>query len=271
MTQASVRATTVEGIFYPSDPAELEAEVARRLAESPVEPATPVAVVAPHAALEYAGDTIAAAFRAASGRRNISNIVILAPIHRDPPPGFILPESASYQCPLGDVRVDREKVEDLLGCGTVFTMNDIPHLEEHSIEVLLPFLRRVFPEAGIVPVLTGKAGRRSVLALSRALELLFTPLIDRTLFVVSSNAATAFPRGKGTVEEADRFLELAGERRWKELLDESDRGRISCCGSRALASVLAFGNIALTVRIIARSCSTDEAGGRAVHYAAVSM
>jgi len=275
MSNVSTRATTVEGIFYPSDPVELEAQVRRYLEECTVEPQVPVAVVAPHAAFEFAGTVIAAAFRAASGRlssgRSVKSIVVLAPVHRDPPDGFILPESWRFQCPLGDVEVDRAKVEELLHCGTVFTMNDIPHLEEHSIEVLLPFLRHVFPGARLVPVLTGKAGRKAVLALSRALELCFAPEIDQTLFVVSTNAATSFPRGKGTAEEADRFLALVLERQWRELLEESDHGRISCCGCRGLASVLAFSNIDLTARLLARSSSSDSSGGRAVHYAAISL
>lgn len=270
MQQQSVRATTVDGIFYPSDPLELERTV-RRLLESAKTPAgTPTAVIVPHAAYPYAGALMAEAMRAASGRV-VRTVVVLAPIHRDPPEGFVLPTCGRFQCPLGDTTIDRSRVEELLGCATAITESDIPHLEEHSVELLLPFLRHVFPDATLVPILTGRAGRAAVLSLSRALELCFGDDLESTLFIISANAATTVPRGKGSREEADAFLDLVAERRWSDLLEQADRGTISCCGARGLASVLAFGNIALTSNVLARSVSADESGERAVHYAAVSL
>jgi AmmeMemoRadiSam system protein B len=269
MPHVSTRATTVEDIFYPSDPLRLGAEVGRLLDASPAQPEGAAAIVTPHAALQFAGSVMAAAMKAASGRE-LRRVVVLAPIHWDPPDGFVLPESHVFQCPLGDIEVDRQAVEDLLGCGTVFTRNDIPHLEEHSIEVLLPFIRYLFPGALLLPILTGKAGKRSVLALARALELCFGAEAGVTLFVASTCAAGSFPRGRGTIEEADRLLELVAERRWEEILQQTDRGLLSCCGARPLASVLAFGNIAAETRVLARSSSADESGERVIHYAAVA-
>lgn len=270
MPTRSVRATTVEDIFYPSDPLQLSSTVRTLLEAAPNEPDGASVVVAPHAALEYAGPTIAAAMRAPSGRR-IERVVVLAPIHRDPPAGFVLPESRAYQCPLGDVEVDGEIVDGLLGCGTMFVRNDIPHLEEHSVEVLLPFIRYLYPEARLVPILTGSAGKKTILALARALEVCFGKQYERTLFVVSANIASTFPRGPGSREDADSLLDLLAARRWEDLVDLADRGELSCCGSRALASVLACGTIATDARVLARSISSDETGKRMIHYAAVSF
>ncbi len=270
MPEQSVRATTVEDIFYPSDPLQL-AKAVRALLDAVLStPDGASVVVAPHAAFENAGPIIAAAMKAASDRR-VDRVVALAPIHRDPPAAFVLPESHAYQCPLGDVEIDREMVDELLGCGTVFVRNDIPHLEEHSIEVLLPFIRTLYPQARLVPILTGDTGKKAILALARAMEVCFGAESARTLFVVSANIASTFPRGPGTAEAADRLLELAATRRWEEIVDLSARGSLSCCGSAALASVLACGTMASDARVLARSSSSDETGKRMVHYAAVSF
>jgi AmmeMemoRadiSam system protein B len=43
--------------------------------------------------------------------------------------------------PLGDLPVDRESGEELASCSTIFEINDMPHLREFSIEVLLPFAK----------------------------------------------------------------------------------------------------------------------------------
>jgi MEMO1 family protein len=270
MTTQSVRATTVDGLFYPADPLELAATVKSLLGAATNEPDGASAVLAPHAAFDYAGPTIAAAMLAPSNRQ-IKRVVVLAPIHRDPPSGFVLPESRAYECPLGEVEIDREMVEEILGCGTMFVRNDIPHLEEHSVEVLLPFIRYLYPEARLVPILTGDSGKKAIVALARGMEVCLGGESARTLFVVSANIASTFPRGPGTPEAADRLLELLAARRWEDIMDLSDRGDLSCCGSRALASMLAYGTIATDARVLARSSSSDETGKRMVHYAAVSF
>ncbi|HRZ89090.1 MAG TPA: AmmeMemoRadiSam system protein B [Spirochaetia bacterium] len=198
---AKLREAVVSGIFYPEDPDALRAAVEGELGKAAAGRGDAAAILSPHAAFEYAGAVAAAAWAAAS-RRVPSAVVLLAPYHRAEESAVWLPEAEVFQTPLGDVMVDRAYVEELESCGTLFRQNDIPHFEEHGIEVQLPFLQVLFPKASVVPVLLGKPSPSAVESLAKALSLVFSDSRESVLFVVSTNFA-----GHSSAEEASRRFE----------------------------------------------------------------
>ncbi|MCK7470870.1 MAG: AmmeMemoRadiSam system protein B [Desulfomicrobium escambiense] len=147
--------------------------------------------------------------------RKPSVVVILAPYHRAEESAVWLPEAEVFQTPLGEVGVHRKYVEELESCGTLFRQNDIPHFEEHGIEVQLPFLQVLFPDASVVPILLGKPLPSAVDSLAKALSLVFREVRDTVLFVVSTNfAGFPFRSGvRGAVRQSPLLSELRGRRR----------------------------------------------------------
>lgn len=190
------------GLFYPETPAD-----ARRAIEHYLKPAAspqssgegsmdaprPVAaIIVPHAAWELSGRAVGAAVQAASrsfGQSAPERIVVIGPTHQGGAQGLYLCESASFETVLGDIPVDSSFAAEFESCGTSFLFNDIPHLEEHSIEIVLPFLKFAFPETPIVPILFSGSRPSDVSALARALDFLVGPDPDDTLIVVSANLA----------------------------------------------------------------------------------
>src|SRR5208337_1090525 len=149
--QAKMRDATVAGIFYPDDPSELEDRVAALLEAAKPEVSNAKAIVSPHAGLDYSGDLSALAWKSAATRR-IETVLVLAPLHRAEESRVYLPESDYFEMPTGRVSVDRDLVDELRDCGTIMSENDIPHFEEHGIELQLPFMIAQFPAACLVPV-----------------------------------------------------------------------------------------------------------------------
>jgi AmmeMemoRadiSam system protein B len=64
------------------------------------------------------------------------------------------------------------------------------HAREHSLEMQLPFLRRVLPEVPIVPLLMGYQHRETILALASALATAFRG--RRALLVASTDLSHYF-------------------------------------------------------------------------------
>ena len=188
--QAKVRDATVAGIFYPDDPSELEERVSALLEAARPSILNAKAIVSPHAGLDYSGDLSALAWKSASARR-IDTVLILAPLHRAEESQIFLPESDYFEMPTGRVSVDRDIVGELKDCGTIMSENDIPHFEEHGIELQLPFMLAQFPEARLVPVLVGKPTPAVIKALASALTLVFADRIDSTLVVLSTDLGSA--------------------------------------------------------------------------------
>lgn len=251
-----IREAIHSGIMYPDDPAALEdaidgllasaeerarrgparepdGSVARsdRKPDPPMAPRPSAAIIAPHAALQISGAVQAAAWATAKGAR-IDRIVILAPYRAMGPPAAYLPEAGAYQTPLGDVRVDTALCDELETYCTLFASSDMPHLEDHSIEVQLPFARRLFPAASIIPILI--SGDAAVAAcMARSIELALEDRLERTLLVASTNLASSMIADDARVRSS-QALDLIGAGDWRGVA-----GRRDINGSTAIATLLA--------------------------------
>ncbi|MDR2257723.1 MAG: AmmeMemoRadiSam system protein B [Treponema sp.] len=240
-----VRSPIVGGMFYPED----ETETIDRLIAFDVEKKTgsrAAAIVAPHGAWDISGSIAGAAFSAAAGRYgsgksgDISQVVILGTVHDKKEDGIFLSESDSFQTPLGNLPVDREFCDDLLSCNTLFELNDIPHLREHSIEVLLPFIKYYFPHVSIVPILMGNARQVLISTLARALEFVFEPVMEDTLLVVSCNLSMNNNEDLARIQ-AEECVRLLVGKKTAEFSAGVQNGRISACGGALAASLLESG------------------------------
>lgn len=267
-----VRASTVDGIFYPQEPEALRQFVERLLPEASPPPGAAQSIIAPHGAFEYSGTVAGSAFKASAGRR-VERAVLLGPVHREPSDAVLLPESHSYQTPLGKVPVDREFVRALAARGPDFRYDELPHLEEHCLEVLLPFLQVLHPEARFVPVLLGRVSRRCVESLSEALERLTRGCLESTLFVVSSNMSTFLPSEESGAQ-AREVLERIQAMDWEALLERGGGKRLGACGAACVAAILHLHRRIGGHAVVLETNSSLGAGGdpkRVVQYAAVAF
>jgi hypothetical protein len=269
--KASIRPPIVDGLFYPAKHDALAAMIDDLSGRSPTPAGGSFAVVSPHAGYEYAGPVIASAFRAIA-LRPVRTAVLIGPVHRDPEEGIFLPESDAFSTPLGEIPVDTEAVAALCACDPLFRRSDLPHLEEHCLEVQLPFLARQFPALSIVPMLLGSGGVKTVAALSRALQLTFGERAPYTVFIVSANMAS-YMTGKDTEAEAATIEGLMTGCDWKGVLEASQKRRISTCGAVGIAALLSLAGDGCRVQILARASSrgVDDDPARIVRYAAVSV
>jgi AmmeMemoRadiSam system protein B/AmmeMemoRadiSam system protein A len=158
-----VRPAAVAGAFYPGGAGELRRAVAGFLREArpsvPADPAagTPRALVVPHAGYAYSGRTAGVAYKLLEGRKRPSRVVLIGPAHRADPGGACsVADFSHYSTPLGKVPVDTDACKRLAGSGPFRRMRH-PHLQEHCLEVQLPFLQVLWPTPPkIVPILVGR-------------------------------------------------------------------------------------------------------------------
>lgn len=267
-----VRASTVDGIFYPAEQPELSSLVRDLLERCEVPAGEACSIISPHAAYQYSGVVSAAAFKAASCR-SVNRVVLIGPVHREPVEGLILPESQAFQTPLGACRVGETLLRELAARSPGFVFDDIPHLEEHCLEVQLPFLQQLFPQAEIVPVLMGQASPALIQTLSDAFLQVFENLLDSTLFVVSANMTSYTSREQGEAELA-AVLGLIRQGDWQVLVDGTSKRSISSCGAGCIAAILSLqqhlGGKSEILKL-ASSLAVNGDQKKVVHYAAVAF
>jgi AmmeMemoRadiSam system protein B/AmmeMemoRadiSam system protein A len=175
----------VAGGFYPAQPEALRNEVRRLLTDAPG-CATPArALVVPHAGYAYSGAVAARPFSCLEGA-DVRRVVLLGPSHHVGFRGGALPAPGvtAFSTPLGEVALDLDAIAELRR-NVDFHGPTSAHDPEHSLEVELPFLQLLVPEARLVPVLVGfetdrDTARRMAEGLSRVLD-------ARTIVVVSSD------------------------------------------------------------------------------------
>jgi hypothetical protein len=246
----TTRAPAVAGTFYPGTAAELGAVVDRLLAGATgATPATrcPKALIVPHAGYVYSGPIAASAFaRVMPFGDRITRVVLIGPAHRVFVAGLVSPGASRLRTPLGELEVDMAALAQLPD----ITVDAAAHAREHSLEVELPFLQRVTPNAKIVPL----AGTRADPAfVGAALDALWGG--PETLIVISSDLSHYHPYAKArTLDErtASRILSL----------DATLAGE-DACGSIGINGLLWLAKKrALSIELVDLRSSGDTAGKR---------
>lgn len=187
-----IRHPTVAGSFYPDDAQQLATMIDTLLGEVEKIGPEPIALIVPHAGYIYSGQVAAYSYKQIEGV-DYEAIVIVGNNHRDP--GFrdisVWAEGA-FETPLGLAPVDTVLAESLVAADERIVFNRDVHRFEHSIEVQIPFLQRVYGDKPfeIVPVIVGEPSEENEQALSKALVEL---LADKKALVIASTDMSHYP------------------------------------------------------------------------------
>ncbi|MDR1869573.1 MAG: AmmeMemoRadiSam system protein B [Treponema sp.] len=234
-----IRSPVVAGMYYPEERNEiLDYFNSFGLAEGNGGLAR--AIIAPHGAWDFSGELAGKAFSAAMGRNSVKNVVILGPIHDKREKGIFLSNSHSFHTPLGNIPVDKQISIELKKHGKNIEINDIPHLAEHSIEILLPFVKYCFPQASIVPILMGQPEAEYISDLAHAMKTVITPIINETLLVVSCNLSCYNDTATARLS-AEECLRLFSEKNAPALSSAIMDGSINPCGGALVVSLIESG------------------------------
>jgi AmmeMemoRadiSam system protein B len=235
------RPAAVAGTWYPGTAGALTREVDQYLKDVESSPRGRVdAIIVPHAGIMFSGPVAAHAWKAAAAGAYDAAILV-GPSHFVAFEGVALYPSGAFDSPLGAARID-----EAIGVELVKATPDVralpePHRREHSLEMQLPFLKRLLPDLPIVPLLMGYQSRdtieRLAVALGRAARskrLLLVGSTDLSHYFDAQTAVSLDGRVRDCVSafDPDRLLELF------ERYPEGERGRYVACGGGPAISVM---------------------------------
>jgi len=184
------RPSALAGTWYAPDSARLAASVDAHLAQGrPLEAIArgrPIAIISPHAGHEWSGDAAGSVYRLLEGAAgaSIRRVILLGPSHYQAFRGASLLAVSAYATPLGEVPLDAPVVQALIKSPD-FVAADAAHLQEHSLEIQLPFLQRALRQPfRIVPILVSRVDAAAWTRIAEAIA----PFVDEgTLLLVSSD------------------------------------------------------------------------------------
>jgi AmmeMemoRadiSam system protein B len=261
MAVNSIRPAAVAGSWYPGSPRALAREVDAYVAA--VDPPDVIprgdlhAVMAPHAGLMFSGPVGAYAYKAAAAAAPFDAAILVGPSHFVGFEGVALYPSGAFDSPLGPAPIDESLGAELLAASPIVQSRPQDHRREHSLEMQLPFIRRLLPDIAIVPLLMGYQTIDTIRALSDALARVTAR--RRVLLVASTDLSHYFDAR--TAESLDRRVQDAVAAfdaelflRTFEQYPEAERGRFVACG----------GGPAISVMLAARARGARH--GRALKY-----
>lgn len=189
-----VRPSPIAGQWYEGDPTALATIVDDYLndAELPELDGEVMGVIAPHAGHQYSGAVAGYAFSALRGLRP-ELVVLVGPMHRPFDEPILTTTHAAYATPLGVIPVDKIALNDLnvmLKSELGFGLTPLAQDPEHSLEIELPFLQRVFQyEWKLLPIMVRALDEQISEGLGKALA---TVLRDKNFVLVASTDLSHF-------------------------------------------------------------------------------
>ncbi|MDX1348544.1 MAG: AmmeMemoRadiSam system protein B [Thiomicrorhabdus chilensis] len=258
-----IKEAAVSGLFYPNNSFELHSmfdqwfvnPVDSSAAEEP-----PRALILPHAGYVYSGKTAAkgyALWKEAADK--IKTVVVMGPAHRVGFQGITTVDFDAVETPLGPLQIDTKLRDSLLTEFPQVEISNYAQQQEHSLEVHFPFIKYLFPDVKVLPLLNGSVQPEEV---ARVLKTLWQQ--EGVYFVISSDLSHFH-----FYEEAQRIdrqtAEMVNHGEWLGLNGER------ACGYKGIQGLLELKNDnPFKIQMLELINSGDTAGdkSRVVGYGA---
>lgn len=259
---SEIRRSPFAGTWYPGDPAQLESMVSRFLRSAPRGdlPGPLVALISPHAGLQYSGPVAAAGYRLLEGQA-FESALLLGPSHRVAFDGLATVSGGAFATPFGLATVDTELARTFESATPLARSLPEVHRNEHCLEMQLPFLQHLLPAIKILPVVMGAQSPRNIEAAARAAIRAIGASSYPVLLVASSDLSHYESRGRARDLDSEVLacVERFDAGALAELL-ENERGH-ACGGGPILAVMMAARELGATrSRVLAYGDSGDVTG-----------
>ena len=221
----TVREPAVAGAFYPEDVEELTTMVDAFLEAVEDMDGEPIALIAPHAGYVYSGWVAAYAFKQLEGV-TYDTIVIIGPNHHHATfTDISVYAEGAFQTPLGYTPIDEETAQALIEAHERIVFDPKVHRPEHSIEVELPFLQRIYQELEIVPIIIGQPTEENIEVLTEALVQVVG---DKKALIIASSDMSHYPSYEDAIQVDNATLAaietLDSQIVWATIMDNMTRG-----------------------------------------------
>jgi MEMO1 family protein len=143
-----IRQPAVAGHFYQGSPSALRDQV-ERFVEPEAKKVKALGIVSPHAGLVYSGSVAGAVY---SRIELPGTFVLIGPNHTGLGAPVSLMANGSWETPLGAVRINEDLAAAVLSKSRRIHDDTMAHLQEHSLEVQLPFIQYLKKKFTIVPI-----------------------------------------------------------------------------------------------------------------------
>jgi MEMO1 family protein len=263
----NIRKPVYAGSFYPADKPEIIQNIGILTSKSKDTRFTAPsgkslkAIIMPHAGYIYSGLTASHASLVLTENR-FSKVILMGPDHRIGFTGCTISDSEMYETPLGKVKI-HEDVSKLRLQKELFHSIPVSDKNEHSLEVVLPFLQTYLKKFELIPIIAGFSDYNKI---AESID----PVIDnKTLLVASSDLSHYLPYKEAIVKDKETIGMILNLEKEKLIKREN-----SACGKIPVLTIMSLADKhGWKPALVHYSNSGDTAGerSRVVGYALIAF
>jgi MEMO1 family protein len=229
----TIRKSAIAGSWYPGKSSTLKRDIEKYFGSVKDLNLTGeiVGLVAPHAGYIYSGQVAAYAYKLVLGKR-YDAVVIVGPSHRAAFHGVSILGEGGYETPLGVVPIDKHLARDIKKFSKTVDIIPAAHLQEHSLEIQLPFLQVALGEFSFVPLVMGDQNADTCYDLAEAI---YSAAQNRKILIVGSSDLSHF-HNYTTASQLDAIvIKHLQDGDASGLLKSLDREICEACGGGPIA------------------------------------
>lgn len=257
-----IRQPIVQGLFYPETPGKLKEKIEILMENNKCEKLGGNSLILPHGGWDFTGDYIATGFNSLL-QKDYKRIIIISNVHREFSNSIIIPEARYFLIGDKKVKVDLDAIKVIEKEGRKVIKSNIPHMEEHGIESILPFTTQLYPNAKIVPILLGK----TVVSLVRNLSNIIKSIKNSDTLVIVSSNFSEFIKMERSKEIGELGINLVKNGKPGELVELSRTNKLQTCGAGAISSLILLADYKeIKLLKYGMTKQTPLSGGKATFY-----
>ncbi len=257
-----IRQPAVAGRFYTADPDELKQQINGFLEKA--RPEKPdgeiIGIISPHAGYFYSGQVAAYGFELLE-KNQFDTVIVVAPSHHTYFEGCSIYNLGGYQTPLGVIPLDSEIIERMRQAESSIKFHKSAHLEEHSLEVQLPFLQEILGDFKLVPIVMGQQTRENWTKLAKAMA---GSINGKRILLLGSSDLSHFYQYEKAVSLDTIILDHINNYDIDGFWDDIEAKKCAACGAGPIASVMQASQLtaATHARVLNYANSGDVSGDR---------
>lgn len=287
MLSSYKRYPVVAGSFYPNNPDELKKMIKtlflHRLGPgkepllSDKRRKNTIGYIAPHAGYIYSGAIAAHVYYEIAKDGLPDTIVIIGTNHTGLGSLVSIYPKGEWITPLGNLYVDQELAEKISMYSEIAELDTDAHLQEHSIEVQLPFIQYIYGnKISIVPIVLGIHTVEAAHDLAKAIKKAVDDL-DRDIILIASSDFNHYDpydvNKEKDMKAIKKILELDSKGFYQVIIDE----HITVCGPGGIMTLIEYTRLINTetgcAELLKYANSGDVSGDKSavVGYAAIKF
>ncbi|MFL6441645.1 MAG: MEMO1 family protein [Nitrososphaeraceae archaeon] len=243
------RLPAVSGIFYPSEPLELQRLIEQSFRDQKFGPGKIppsefkrriYGIVSPHAGYVYSGAVAANGFYEVSSM-DFDNVVMIGPNHYGIGTGVATMRNGVWETPLGGIEINPDLVSEISKSG-IIDFDDFAHSRDHCLEVQIPFLQYIKKnkKIRIVPIILIMQDIKTAMDIGEAIAQSIRNTSNALL--IASSDFTHYESNDEAHRKDSELIKAILSLNISEFYTVLDRLAVSACGYGAIASVMKAAN-----------------------------